>query len=145
MIADISQFSALRERMRFLQARQKVLSENVANADTPAYKPKDVVNLGSSALQESVDPSRRLVMAKSGYASALAPAVTNPAHISGGVSGYASQDTKGAQFGTRPSGNSVNLEDEMLKVSQNQIDFQMVTGLYQRSFSTLKIALGRKA
>ena len=44
-ISDIPIFSMLRTRMQWHQERQKVLAENVANADTPNFKPKDLVPL----------------------------------------------------------------------------------------------------
>ncbi len=46
-------------------------------------------------------------------------------------------------FETRPAGNSVNLEDEMLKVSANQMDYAAVTSLYSRSLHLLKTAIGK--
>ena len=41
----ISQFpilSALRTKMQWHQERQRVLAENVANADTPSFRPRDL-------------------------------------------------------------------------------------------------------
>ena len=73
--------------------------------------------------------------------------------ISGWLWGYApcalsasSSDVvanKKNDYETRPSGNSVNLEDEMLKVAQNQMDYQAATGLYSKSLGLLKTAIGR--
>ena len=143
MIGDIPTFSALKERMRFLQTRQKLLAQNVANADTPGYKPKDVSHVGVDPATRGADASRRLN--RLGMKSSTGLAVTNPGHIGGtGMAGNPGE-AKGASYETRPSGNAVNLEDEMLKVSQNQIDFQTAANIYQRGISTLKIALGRKA
>ena len=42
-----------------------------------------------------------------------------------------------------PTGNAVSLEDEMMKVAANQMDFQAVTALYSRSLSLFKTALGK--
>jgi flagellar basal-body rod protein FlgB len=142
MIHDLNTFSSLKQRMRFLQSRQKVLAENVANADTPGYKPKDIAQIGVDPATRGSDAARRM---RSAYVSA-APSLqtTNPMHLTGGAKGAGTVD-RGATFETRPSGNAVNLEDEMLKVSQNQIDFQTAANLYQRGLATLKIALGRRA
>ena len=41
-ISDIPILSMLRTRMQWHQARQQVLAENVANADTPNYQAKDL-------------------------------------------------------------------------------------------------------
>ena len=38
---------------------------------------------------------------------------------------------------------AVNLEDEMLKVSTNQMDYAAVTSLYTRSLHLLKTAIGK--
>ena len=53
------------------------------------------------------------------------------------------QDRKGG-FQTRPAGNAVNLEDEMLKVSANQMDYAAATSLYSRSLGLLKTAIGKR-
>src|ERR1700686_4652403 len=44
-IADIGIFSMLRTRMQWHQERQKVLADNVANADTPNFRPRDLEEL----------------------------------------------------------------------------------------------------
>ena len=41
-LPDVPLFSMLRERMTWLNQRQDVLSQNVANADTPAYVAHDL-------------------------------------------------------------------------------------------------------
>ena len=41
-ISDIPILAMLRERMQWHEARQQVLAENVANADTPNYQAKDL-------------------------------------------------------------------------------------------------------
>ena len=44
-ISDIPIFSMLRTRMQWHQERQRVLAENVANADTPKFQPRDLTPL----------------------------------------------------------------------------------------------------
>lgn len=151
MISDLPTFAGLRERMRYLQSRQKLLSQNVANADTPGYKPKDLRQLGVDPASRGADQTRNMVSAQ-GRATAstvvqqaaYGVAMTNPRHIATS-SDSAIGTGRGAIYETRPSGNSVDLENEMMKVSQNQIDFQTAANIYQRGLATLKIALGRKA
>ena len=41
-LTDIPLFSMLRGRMGYLSERQKIISENVANSDTPGFKPHDL-------------------------------------------------------------------------------------------------------
>lgn len=127
-IADLPLFSALKSKMHWHQTRQKVLAENVANADTPGFRPSDV--------REMRAPGE----------ARLSPVVmrTSPLHIAGAgdSSKYDSRDAK--RFETTPSGNAVVLEDEMMKVAQNQADYQMATMLYTKSLQLMKTALGRR-
>lgn len=141
MIHDLTTMSALKERMRFLQTRQKLLAQNIANADTPNYRPKDIKQIGIDPASRGSDAARRMAPVQ-GQQSGIA--TTNARHISAGGPGVAIEE-RGASYETRPSGNAVDLENEMLKVSQNQIDFQTAANIYQRGLSTMKIALGRKA
>jgi flagellar basal-body rod protein FlgB len=125
-ISDLPVLSALRTKMQWHQARQAVLSENVANSDTPSFKPRDLV-------EPKFDAS----------GGRLAMAVTSTSHIapSGGANSY---DVNGrVGFLTRPAGNSVNLEEEMMKVSANQMDYAAITSLYSKSLSLLKTAIGK--
>jgi flagellar basal-body rod protein FlgB len=132
-INDIPVLSALRTRMQWHQERQRVLAENVSNSDTPNFKPRDLV-------EPKFD---RNGASASGPMGSLAMMQTSSNHLaaSGGGPSFA-QDRKGA-FQTRPTGNSVNLEDEMLKVSANQMDYAAATSLYSRSLHLLKTAIGK--
>jgi flagellar basal-body rod protein FlgB len=132
-INDLPVLSALRTRMQWHQERQRVLSENVANSDTPNFKPRDLVEPKFDAVGSSVG----------GVTGSLAMMRTSASHISpSGAPDTFEQDRK-VGFETRPAGNSVNLEDEMLKVSSNQMDYAAVTSLYSRSLHLLKTAVGK--
>ncbi|MDJ1158442.1 flagellar basal body rod protein FlgB [Chelatococcus sp. SYSU_G07232] len=128
-IAGLPLMDLLKARMQWHQARQKVLAENVANADTPGFKPRDL---------------REPAAGRSGRGD-IGMVRTSPAHLvaAGGTSGFDGRDAK--RFEVSPSGNGVSLEEEMMKVAQNQTDFQMATTLYSKSLSLLKVAIGRRA
>jgi flagellar basal-body rod protein FlgB len=121
----------LRTRMQWHQVRQQVLAENVANADTPNYRARDLAPL---------DFSRELQTASLGLAG------TNPNHIastSGGGSGSQFESDATARYEIRPRGNSVSHEDEMMKVAGNQMDYEAVTSLYTHSLALIKLAIGK--
>jgi flagellar basal-body rod protein FlgB len=129
-ISNMPIFSMLRARMQWHEDRQRVLSENVANSDMPNYRPHDLTQL---KFDTSIPP-------------ALAPlslARTDDGHIQGAVSVSQFPDQRGG-YDIRPAGNAVNLEDEMMKVASNQMDYQAATALYTRSLGLIKIALGTK-
>ena len=133
-INDLPVLSALRTKMQWHQERQRVLSENVSNSDTPNFKPRDLAepkfgpNGGSAA----------------GSMGSLAMMRTSGSHLSasGGGQSFAPDGSKSG-FQTRPAGNAVNLEEQMLKVSANQMDYAAVTSLYSKSLHLLKTAIGK--
>jgi flagellar basal-body rod protein FlgB len=129
-ITDLPLFAMLRTRMQWHQERQRLLAENVANADTPSFRPHDLAPL-------QFDRSFPQV-------ASLSLARTEPGHIasSEGASGQFAMSRSGG-YQVRPSGNAVNLEDEMIKVAANQMDYQAATTLYTKSLGLLKTALGR--
>ena len=61
-------------------------------------------------------------------------AQTDPGHMAGAsaLGGGQFHLDRGSPFEVRPGGNGVSLEDEMLKVAANQMDFQAATALYSR-------------
>jgi flagellar basal-body rod protein FlgB len=127
-ISDIPILSMLRERMEWHQERQRVLAENVANADTSNYQAKDLA---------PPDFGQEL------SAASVSLATTEPGHIaaSNGGSGFAAET--GGRYQVRPRGNSVTHEDEMMKVASNQMDFDAVSDLYSRSLALIKLAVGK--
>jgi flagellar basal-body rod protein FlgB len=129
-ISDIPIFSMLRTRMQWHQERERVLSENVSNSDTPNFRPRDLTQL---KFDPSVPPAL----------SPLNLARTDTGHIAGAASAAQLQG-RSSFYDIRPAGNAVNLEDEMIKVAQNQMDYAAATALYTRSLGLIKIALGTK-
>ena len=131
-VSDIPILAMLRTRMAWHQERQRVLANNVANADTPNFKPRDLMppDLGRKA-----PPA----------AGPVALVRTDPLHL--GASGAGGGPQLAAEtpshYQTPPAGNAVNLEDEMIKVAGNQMDYQMVTTLYSSGLGLIKTALGK--
>ena len=76
----------------------------------------------------------------------LAMMRTSTSHIpaAGGGGETFNHDQGKSGFLTRPAGNAVNLEDQMLKVSANQMDYAAVTSLYSRSLGLIKTAIGKR-
>src|SRR3954469_23404294 len=132
-ISDLPIFSMLRTRMNWHQERQRLLAENVANADTPGYRPRDLTPLNFG----------RQVQQASGQ---LQLALTSPAHLSTGIgpTGSSFAVDRSGKYDVRPAGNAVNLEDEMMKVAANQMDHQAAISLYSRSMGLLKTAIGKR-
>jgi flagellar basal-body rod protein FlgB len=131
-ISDIPLLSMLRTRMHWHQERQQLLAQNVANSDSPSYRPFDLVppDFSSTASRGSM----RVGLAR-----------TDPAHLaaSGGDDVARFGRNNQGDYEMRPSGNAVNLETEMMKVAENQMDYQAATTLYSHSLNLIKTALGK--
>jgi flagellar basal-body rod protein FlgB len=69
---------------------------------------------------------------------------TENGHIAGLGGGSSFGIDKKAKYEVRPGGTAVNLEDEMMNVANNQMDYQAATALYTRSLGLLKTALGKR-
>ena len=116
--------------LRAQSGRMRVISENIANAD-------------STASTASGDPYRRKVPT---FSSALDRAMDAQVVTLGKIR----PDQSAFHVKYEPSnpsadaaGNAVNLEDEMLKVAANQMDYAAVTSLYSKSMQLLKMAIGK--
>jgi flagellar basal-body rod protein FlgB len=132
-INDLPTLAALRTKMQWHQARQRVLSENVSNSDSPNFKPRDLV-------EPKFEPSGT----RAGGFAPLAMSLTSASHIGPTGDGAKTFDVNSrAGFETRPAGNAVNLEEEMTKVATNQMDYAAITSLYSKSMALLKTAIGK--
>ena len=130
MDEGISLMSALRSRMGWLSDRQKVVSQNVANASTPGYKPKDLVAQDFAAMVKGQDapmiPTIRL---------ADGTPLTLPDATSHGSKTVKSPDSE-----TTMDGNSVVLEEQMLKMSESRQNFEAAVGFYEKSMNMIRMA-----
>lgn len=126
-VDDIPIFSMLRGRLTWLNERQRVVAENVANADTPGFTARD--------LAEPADFARALERA-----GGLQMARTAPGHIA--------PQTRVARFETRAApdsettldGNSVVVEEQMLKMAESRMAYDAAIGFYQKSLAMLRMA-----
>jgi len=136
-MGDISILSALKSKMHWHESRQRLLAENVANADTPGYRVRDLKkpDFGQMASAASDRGSQMTPIA----------ATTHPEHISAAMAPLKTSMNSGIDtpFEITPQGNEVVLEEEMMKVTSNQLDYQAATSLYSKTMGLFRIAIGR--
>ena len=127
-------FAALTRKMDWLGDRQRVLAQNVANADTPGYRANELKPLSFRAL---------LGGPVAGNAARLRP--TDAKHLAG-TNGQGEFRTEKANdpYEITPSGNGVVLEQQIAKMADNQMQFAASTGLYKKHINMLRLALGRR-
>ena len=140
MPQDLTVLQAAITKMHWNEARQKVLSQNISNADTPNYTPMDIKPLDFKTLLKGSASSL-----PAGASGGVNLATTNPAHISlgggSGSSGIPKATKEKDPYETSPSGNAVILEEQLLKMNQNYTDHHLTTTIYQKNIDMLKDSL----
>lgn len=130
MDQGIALLSALKSRMGWLSDRQKVVSQNVANASTPGYKPSDLKAQDFAALMKGQDaPLIPTIRLEDGTPLAMP-----------GVSAHDNQQIAAPDSETTMDGNSVVLEEEMLKMSESRQNFEAAVGFYEKSLNMVRMA-----
>lgn len=120
-------FSLISNRMSWLSSRQSVLAENVANSSTPGYIARDIRPLDFQQMMAQ------------GASETLN--TTNVRHITvRPPSPFEPEDAAGE--GGSPTGTVVSLEQEMIKLSDTQLQYQTATNLYQKAVAMFRTALG---
>ena len=128
---DFAIFRMMNGKMRWLGQRQRVLAENIANADTPKYQARELKQVNF----RKTGPSNvfRIQLAR-----------THDGHMKGVVdeNEFAGQRVR-KPYEVTPTGNSVVLEEQMLKVGQTAGDHRLMTNLYRKHIAMFRTALGR--
>ncbi len=134
---DIPLFAMLKGRLGYMNARQRVIAENVANADTAGFTPRDIK-------PASFEQAMRAAAA-GGSAGPTALARTQSSHMArpgqgpGGTSAaFKAEKTPDSE--TRLDGNSVVLEEQMLKMAESRMAYDAAIGFYQKSLNLLRMA-----
>jgi flagellar basal-body rod protein FlgB len=125
-MADTSVFDLAERRLAWLDRRQALLAQNVANANTPRYRAQDLKPF-----------SDRLAMAQA----ASQPAMTNARHMSGTMGGGSDILTTSAPVAA--DGNAVQLDTQLTKVADTDASQELVGDLYRKYLSLYRTALGR--
>lgn len=120
----------MKTRMDYLSERQDILSQNIANVDTPGYRPKDLQNLDFENM--AMTEAHRLKMR-----------ATSPSHMQPKerAPDFRMKDQKHT-FETRPTENQVVVEEQMMKVAETKLDYETTTNLYKKMSSMFKTAIG---
>lgn len=111
-------------RARHAAALQAAVAQNVANADTPGYRAKEIVSF-----EDSFRAAGGTTGGTSGGAAAVANRMTFRMIDAGGIAS--------------PNGNSVSLETEMLRGIEAQRAHSRAIRIYQSSLNIMRSALGR--
>ncbi len=129
-LSKIQLFSAFKTQLDWAVERQQVLAQNVANADTPGYRPMDIKR-----------PEFKDFLAERSGPVKLA--VTHPRHIAARPGAAPVNRWEVQKAEAAPSGNAVDLEAQMLKVRDTSGTFNFILNLMRKHVQFMKLAARR--
>ena len=133
MFEDLTLFAMAQRQVDYLARRQSVLSENVANANSPGYKEKDLAPVSFKDLMAQPNEGVRAT-------------VTNPMHLSPEVTPVRFEEVKvRSPEESKPDGNQINVEDQMQKIGDIKGDYELAVNLMMKHINMLKTALDKGA
>ncbi|WP_297509374.1 flagellar basal body rod protein FlgB [uncultured Caulobacter sp.] len=137
---DIPLFGMLKSRLGYLTERQRVVAQNVANADTPGYRPSDLKPFSFQASLMSQGSGEAYRGGPVAPTSGVAMIATSNSHMGPSHAATAWRATTGADSETTLDGNAVSLEDQMLKMTDARMNYDAAITFYQKSLTMLRMA-----
>ncbi|CAN5402875.1 flagellar basal body rod protein FlgB [soil metagenome] len=129
--ADIPLLGQIKGRMSWLDERQRVVAQNVANADTPGFVARDLKTPTDFAAAMREGGGLQMVRTSAAH---IAPPAAN-------VARFTSQSAPDSE--TTLDGNSVVVEEQMLKMAESRMAYDAAIGLYTKSMQMLRLAAKR--
>jgi flagellar basal-body rod protein FlgB len=151
-LSSLPIFTAIQDKMNWLNRRQGVLAENVANANTPGYMPKDLTEPNfEGLLSQYTNHGVQLAVTQPGHqrgANATFATQTGAAAAAGAASGISggasSREVKNVKpQEVQPNGNGVSVETDMAKMADTQIEYNTLLDIYRKQVSMLNTVLGK--
>lgn len=128
MFDRIEVLALARSLSAYSGARQAVVAENVANADTPGYRARDLPDFAEAYRASEMGQAMRR---------------TRPGHLeTSGAPGLA-VEPRPQPGETSPNGNSVSLETELVRAADIRSKHNMALTVYGTSLDIIRASIGR--
>lgn len=130
---NLALFKALGAKMDYLNQNQRVISQNVSNADTPGYKAHELQKADFSDVLKRVTKTNQIHVER-----------TVEGHMTPGGDIENPREKKSRHvYDVKPSMNAVDMEEQLVKAQGNIMDYNMMTNLYQKNISMIRMSLGQ--
>jgi len=141
---QIPLFAMLKSRMGYLSERQTVISENVANSDTPGYTPRDLqpfkISMPTSTSGATGGGLAMTPVQSSGASMSGIPIQAGSTSASASITqAWKVQDAPDSE--ARLDGNKVVLEEQMMKLNDARTSYDAAVSFYQKSMGLIELAL----
>ncbi len=135
-LTNLPVFGLIRQRMNWLNQRQEVIAQNVANADTPDYPSRDLKAFDFKNVIRQNRPKTQRVAVN----------LTKPTHIPGSQgqnsSPFKEIDAR-RPYETAPDGNQVVLEEQMIKMNETVTNHHLITQIYRKQLAMFRTVTRR--
>ena len=132
-IKNLALFQAMGAKMNYLSTRQGVIAQNIANADTPEYRPRDLTDVDFGAVLSEITRSKDIRLGK-----------TQAGHMRpGGDIDDARNRKSRFTYEVAPADNAVIIEEQMVKASETTMDYNLMTNLMRKNVGMIQTALGK--
>ncbi|MFT5741955.1 MAG: flagellar basal-body rod protein FlgB [Paracoccaceae bacterium] len=128
MFQSLDVFQTAYDMARHAGQRQAVTARNIANADTPGFRAQ-VIDSFADTYRGSEPAALRS---------------TRAGHIGGTQAGVATARVRMADTEPSPNGNSVSLEEEMLRGVEIQREHNRALAIYKHGLDVLRMSIGRR-
>ncbi|WP_226779876.1 FlgB family protein [Oceaniglobus trochenteri] len=128
MFDNIETMQTAQAMARHAAQRQALVARNVANADTPGYRARDMPDFAQSMGQTA--PATNLRATRAG-------------HIAQGPGTLPTLGTVEAGDEPSPNGNTVSLEHEMIRAAEIRQQHDMAMAIYGKARDILRASIGR--
>lgn len=129
MFDDLEILGLSQSMARHAALRQNIIAQNVANADTPGYRARDV-----EAFTDLYD--------RTAGSEGTAMRATRAGHFSSAQDASPEVSTA-VSDATSPNGNSVSLEDEMVKSVETKRQYDLSLTIYKSALGILRSSIGK--
>ena len=131
MLENIGLMKGIGGKMNWLNQRNTILSQNIANSDTPGYRPSDLEKVDFGRVMKGVSGNASLHQVK-----------TNAGHI-GGQTRVPEADARATKevYEAAPAENAVVLEEQLFKAQETMADYNMVTNLYKKNVGMIRMII----
>jgi flagellar basal-body rod protein FlgB len=133
-LSDVPLMRAMAAKMSYLDKRQSVIAQNIANADTPHYRSKDLTKVDFGSVLKHVTKDNTVRME-----------TTKPNHMPSPNDLRRTKNEKDRMtYEVAPAGNAVIMEEQMVKANQTMMDYSMITNLMTKQSGMYRIAIGQQ-
>lgn len=122
-LTDTALFELVDRRFAWTAQRQKLIAQNIANADTPSWRAQDVVPFAPQ-------PNRAGMLWRTSERHMAGPAGDGPA-------------SRVVQSERAPDGNSVSVEEQLMHLADTESAHQTTAEIYKKYLALFRTTLGR--